>query len=180
MGNMGFMVEIYSYEVTAHERFARDQQEVEAFRKQYHLPPSRAGVVAVQTKILDFVPKHPAVVLLMQTYQRKMWARFSIPKNYYLQRFASSYVAPSLGSSERQDADVHKLEAYMKRKTRGRFDRKKRDQEKEEGNQQRGSSSEEEVIEEGEALIRLLENGVKETNEMIDYVIARMHQFVQA
>lgn len=180
------MVEIYSYEVTTHERFARDQQEIEAFRKQYHMPPSRAGIVAVQTKILDFVPKHPAIVLLMQTYQRKMWARFMIPKNYYLQRFASSYVAPSLGSKERQEADMHKLEAYIKRKTRGRFDRKQRDEQRqqEQGQdqkrQERGTLAEEEIMEEGEALINLLEHGVKETNEMIDYVIARMHQFVQA
>src|SRR5690242_14790874 len=104
---MKSMVEIYSYDITTHERYAHDQQEVEAFRKQYHLPPSGAGLVAVQTKVLDFVPKHPAIVLLMQTYQRKMWARFAIPKNYYLQRFSSSYVAPSLGAKERQDADVH-------------------------------------------------------------------------
>ena len=171
-------MEIYNYEVTTHERFARDQQEVEAFRKQYHMPLGRAGVIAVQTKILDFVPKHPAIVLLMQTYQRKMWARFVIPKNYYLQRFSSSYVAPSLGAKERQEADVHKLEAYIKRKTRGRFDRKQREQQKE--GREQPVSAEEEIMEEGEALIHLLEHGVKETNEMIDYVIARMNQFIQA
>ncbi len=66
------MVEIYSYDITTHERYAHDQQEVEAFRKQYHLPPAGARHVAVQTKILDFVPKHSAIVLLMQTYQRKL------------------------------------------------------------------------------------------------------------
>ena len=174
------MVEIYNYEVTTHERFARDQQEVEAFRKQYHMPPGRAGVIAVQTKILDFVPKHPAIVLLMQTYQRKMWARFVIPKNYYLQRFSSSYVAPSLGAKERQEADVYKLEAYIKRKTRGRFDRKQREQQREKAGREQPASAEEEIMEEGEALIHLLEQGVKETNEMIDYVIARMNQFIQA
>ncbi len=171
------MVEIYSYDITTHERYAHDQQEVEAFRKQYHLTPSGAGIVAVQTKILDFVPKHPAIVLLMQTYQRKMWARFAIPKNYYLQRFASSYVAPSLGSKERQDADVHKLETFLNRKTHGRFERKEGEEEKK---LPPGNRDEAVMIEEGVALINLLEHGVKETNEMIDYVIARMHQFVQA
>lgn len=174
------MVEIYSYDVTTHERFARDQQEIEAFRKQYHIPPSGARQIAVQTRILDFVPKHPAVVLLMQTYQRKMWARFMIPKNYYLQRFSSSHVAPSLGSAERQDADIHRLEAYLKRKTQGRFVRKKDEENKEGEKDQRQRREEEEVIHEGEALIDLLEKGVKETNEMVDYVFARMHQFIQA
>jgi hypothetical protein len=176
------MVEIYSYDITTHERFARDQQEVEAFRKQYHLPPGGARAIAVQTKILDFVPKHPAIVLLMQTYQRKMWARFMIPKNYYLQRFSSSYVAPSLGSKERQEADIQRLEAYLKRKTRGRFVRRKEEEQEGEQQQERegGRGDEEEMIHEGEALIAMLEKGVKETNELVDYIFARMHQFVQA
>jgi hypothetical protein len=175
------MVEIYSYDITAHERFAHDQQEIEAFRKQYHLPPGGARIVAIQTKILDFVPKHPAIVLLMQTYQRKMWARFMIPKNYYMQRFASSYVAPSLGGKERQEADIHRLETYIKRRTRGRFDRKEHERQEKEGEKEREPESEEEaMIREGEKLINLLEKGVKETNDMVDYVVARMHQFVQA
>lgn len=154
------MVEIYSYDITTHERFAHDQQQAEAFRKQYHITPSGARQVAVHTTVLDFIPKHPAVVLLMQTYQRKMWANFSIPKNYYLQRFASSYVAPSLGSKEKQNADINRLEAFIKKRTQSR--------------------TSPELLREGETLINLLEKGVKETNDMIDYVIARMHQFIQA
>jgi hypothetical protein len=176
------MVEIYSYDISTHERFARDQQQIEAFRKQYHIPPSGARQVAVQTTVLDFIPKHPAIVLLMQTYQQKLWARFVIPKNYYLQRFASSYVAPSLGAKEKQDADIHRLEAYLKRKTQGRFVRKEQREGKEEKgrDQRRGNREEEEIADEGEALIELLEKGVKETNEMIDYIFSRMHQFIQA
>lgn len=176
------MVEIYNYDASTHERFARDQQEVEAFRKQYHLPPSGGGQIAsAQTRVLDFIPKHPAMVLLLQTFQRKNWAGFVIPKNYYLQRFASSYVAPSLGSKERQDADIQRLEAYLKRKTHGRFVRGQRDQE--EGGQKRQEQEgqeEHEIVEEGEILMNLLEKGVQETNTMVDYVYARMHQFVQA
>jgi hypothetical protein len=175
---MVIMVEIYSYEITTHERFARDQQEIEAFRKQYHIPPSSAGIVAIQTKILDFVPKHPALVLLMQTYQRKNWARFTIPQNYYLQRFTSSYIAPSLGSRDKQDADVYKIEGYVKQKTRRRLDRKQKEQQ---GRQQSQSGDdEEEIVQEGEALIKMLKHGVKETNGMIDYIVARMYQFIQA
>ncbi len=173
------MVEIYSYDITTSERFARDQQQVEAFRRQYHIPPSGARQVAVQTTILDFIPKHPAIALLMQTYQRKIWARFMIPKNYYMQRFASSYVAPSLGTQEKQEADIHRLEAYLKRKTHGRFVRRKEREEK--GDEERREhTEEEEMVEEGETLITLLEIGVKETNDLIDYIVARMHQFIQA
>ena len=175
------MVEIYSYDITTHERFAKDQQEVEAFRKQYHFAPGAPGIAAMQTKVLDFVPKHPAIVLLMQTCQRKMWARFMIPKNYYMQRFSSSYIAPALGPKEKQDADIHRLEAYLKQKTRGRFVR--RQEEEEHGKEQRreqGRLQEDEIVHEGEVLINMLEKGVKETNTLVDFTIARMHQFVQA
>lgn len=170
------MVEIYSYDITAHERFAHDQQEIEAFRKQYHMPPSRAKMIAVQTRVLDFIPKHPAVALLMQTYQRKMWARFMIPKNYYTQRFASSYVAPSLGTIEKQDADIKKIRGFLKNQMKGRIVRRK----EERGKGERKKSQDEELMDEGEAIIEMIEKGVKETNEMVDYIISRMHQFVQA
>lgn len=170
------MVEIYSYDITTHERFARDQQEIEAFRKQYHIPPSRAKLIAVQTRVLDFVPKHPALVLLMQTYQRKMWARFMIPKNYYAQRFTSSYVAPSLGATEKQEADIRKIRAFLKNQTRGRVVRRKEEREKDE----RERNRDEQLTDEGEVLVEMMEKGIKETNEMIDFIISRMHQFVQA
>jgi hypothetical protein len=169
------MVEIYSYDISTHERFARDQQEIEAFRKQYHIPPGGARLVAVQTRILDFVPKHPAIVLLWQTYKRKMWAGFRIPEKYYLQRFASSYIAPSLGSKEKQDADINRLEAFLKRKTNGLFERGLNLEKNQSLN-----SEEKKMINEGEALISLLEKGVKEPNELVDIIFARMHQFVQA
>ncbi len=169
------MVEIYSYDITTHERFARDQQEVEAFRKQYHIPPSGAKMVAVQTRVLDFIPKHPALVLLMQTYQRKMWARFMIPKNYYTQRFSSSYIAPSLGSTEKQDADIHKIQAFLKNQTRGR---KIRPKEERVASEER--NRDEQLMDEGDTIVEMMEKGIKETNEMIDFIISRMHQFVQA
>ncbi|MCH9627239.1 MAG: hypothetical protein S4CHLAM2_08740 [Chlamydiales bacterium] len=171
------MVEIYSYDITTHERFARDQQEIEAFRKQYHIPPGRAKIVAVHTRVLDFVPKHPALVLLMQTYQRKMWARFMIPKNYYTQRFASSYVAPSLGGTKKQSADIHKIHAFLKNQTRGR---KVRSREERKDQDESEKNRDEQLVDEGEVIVDMIEKGVKETNEMIDYIISRMHQFVQA
>ncbi len=64
----------------------------------------------------------------------------------------------------------------MKKRTHGRFVRKEQ-RDREEGEKGR---DEEELMDEGEVLIELLQKGVKETNQMVDFVIARMHQFVQA
>ncbi|MFN0065745.1 MAG: DUF5399 family protein [Chlamydiales bacterium] len=161
------MVEIYSHDISSHERYAHDQNLIEDFQKAYHLPPSAAGIVAVQTRILDMNPKLPAIVMLMQTNQRKMWAGFSIPAHFYTQRAKSSYVAPSLGSAEKQDADVQRLLAIIAEHG---------------GDQESGGKEEEEEDtpkREGEILIELLEKGIKETNEMVDFVISRMNQFVQ-
>ncbi|MFZ0565631.1 MAG: DUF5399 family protein [Chlamydiales bacterium] len=159
------MVEIYSYDIATHEQFARAQQEIEAFRRQYHIAPSEAKGVAVQTKVLDFVPKHGAVVLLMQSYQRKLWARFMLPPGYYTQRATSPYIAPSLGSREKQDADIKRLQLYVRKRAAKPFGREEEEQ---------GETDEAAI------LVELLEKGVKETNEMIDFVISRMHQFIQA
>ena len=174
------MVEIFSYDITTHERFARDQQEIVAFGKQFHIPPSRAKMIAVQTRVLDFIPKHPALVLLMQTYQRQMWARFMIPKNYYTQRFTSSYVAPSLGTIDKQNADIHKVQAFLKNQTRGRLIRRKEERKDQDEGEEGERNRDEQLIDEGEAIIEMMEKGVKETNEMIDFIISRMHQFIQA
>ncbi len=174
------MVEIYSYDITTHERFARDQQEIEAFRLQYHLPPSGARLIAVQTKVLDFIPKHTAIALLFQTYQKKTWARFAIPRNFHNQRFLSSYVAPGLGSKEKQDADIQRIEAFLQQQIQDRAILRREEEEERGQQQEEEEPSEEETKEEAGLIIELLEKGVKETNEMVEYIISRMHQFIQA
>lgn len=171
------MVEVYNIDISTHERFARDLQAVEAFRKQYHVPATGERTIAIQTKILDFIPKHPAITLLLQIYQKKTWALFGVPDKYYEQRWSTSYVAPSLGSTDKVNADLQKIEAYVKSK--GGKIRRKEEEEEEDGKQQRGKE-EEELSEEGQIISALLEKGVKETNEMVDFVIAKMHQFVAA
>lgn len=172
------MVEVYSFDITPHEQFARAQEAIEAFRKQYHIPPGGAKVIASQTRVLDFVPKHPAIVLLMQTYQKKLRSLFTIPPNYYTQRFTTSYLAPSLGP-EKQEADIHKIEAFVKSRTKGRKVRKKEERDVE-GQKEGKRNQDEELTDEGDTIINMMEKGVKETNEMIDFVIGRMHQFIQA
>lgn len=169
------MVEIYNIDIATHERFARDTQAIEAFRKQYHIPSSGQRAVSLQTTILDFIPKPPALTLLLQLYQKKNWALFAIPKNFHTQRFLTSYIAPSLGASEKQDADVQKIRAFLKQKAPSAV--KRREDKQEEKRDEH--DEEEEIVDEGETIVSLLEKGIKETNSMIDFVISRMHQFVQ-
>lgn len=176
------MAEIYSYDISTHERFARDQKEIEAFRRQYHVPPSGARIIAMQARVLDFIPKLRALETLLGTYQGSTWARFGVPKNFHNQRYLTSYVAPSLGPKEKHDADIHKIEALIKQKEKGvsRKKEKDEDQQQQHKDQQHESNEDEIFIGEGQDIILLLEKGVKETNEMVDFVIARMHQFMQA
>lgn len=169
------MVEIYNIDITTHERFARDLQAVEAFRKQYHVPATGERTIVAQTKILDFIPKHTAIVLLLQMYQKKTWALFAVPKHFYEQRYTSSYIAPSLGSTDKLNADIQKLQAFVKQKTAGKILEKE-----EQRRDQREKSEEEEILEEGQIISQLLEKGIKETNAMVDFVISKMHQFVAA
>ena len=171
------MVEIYNIDVTSHERFARDQQEIEAFKQQFHLPTTSTRFFDVQTKVLDFVPKQPAVDLLMQTFMRSSWARFGLPERYHAQRFFSSHVAPSLGSQEKQTADIERVRAFLNKETRERFDKERDERRHREGD---AHDEEEELCDEGDALIELLDKGIRETNEMVDFVSARVKQFIQA
>lgn len=171
------MVELYNIDIATHERFARDQQAIEAFRKQYHISPTGPRTISLQTTILDFIPKPPALTLLLQLYQKKNWALFSVPKNFYTQaRPITSYIVPSLGSSEKQDADVQKIRALLKQKAPHAVQRREQQDQKQE---QKREETEEEIVEEGEIIIALLEKGIKETNNMVDYIISRMNQFVQ-
>jgi hypothetical protein len=180
------MVEIYNIDISSHEQFARTQAEVEAFKSQYYTPSTGIRFFDVQTKILDFVPKHPAVELLMQTFVRSPWARFLLPPNYYNQRFFSSYVAPSLGSAQKQTADIQRITGYLNQRTENRYEqerdkRREKRQNQDQGQEdQRQESEEEKMSKEGDALIELLEDGVKKTNEMVDFISSRIHQFIQA
>lgn len=169
------MVEIYNYDITTHERFAKDQQDIEAFRKQYHIPAAQAKIIDEQTRILDFVPKHPAIVLLMQTYQHKIWARFVIPQDFYSQRTPSNYIAPSLGSVEKQDADIYKLKAFVKSQTRGKRVLPKEDRKGVVGIRNR----EEQLLDESDSIIKMLDDGVKLSNKMVDEIIGKVYQFIQ-
>lgn len=165
------MVEIYKISITDHDRFARDQKAIEAFRRDFHIPAAGERAIAVQTTILDFIPKHSAIVLLLQIYQKKSWALFAIPLNYYNQRFVSPYIAPSLGPVERQQADIQKILAFVKQKTGWTPEIHRMEGQ---GKEARA------MIEEGTRIVRLLEKGVMETNGLIDLVLEGIYKFIQA
>lgn len=162
-------VEIIS--VSDHERYASDKQAVEAFRRDFHIPAAGERAIALQTTILDFIPKHPAIVLLLQIYQKKSWVLFAIPLNYYNQRLISPYIAPSLGTQEKQKADISKILAFVKQKTGWT---------PEMGEMEGGSREAKIMILEGNRIIRLLNKGVMETNSLIDLVLEGIYKFIQA
>ncbi len=150
------MPQISDYDFTAHERYAWGQSQMEAFNKQYHIPPQGAGSVAVQSQALGLVPTHSATDSLMQTYVRKTWSFFLAPFRYFMQRLSSSKVAPSLGSRELLDAEVLKIRSFLKQQNNPKLDG------------------------EGEAIIQMIDFGIIKTNNDIDYITSRMKQFIQA
>jgi len=168
------MVEIYNIDISSHEQFARTQVEIEAFKNQYHTPSTGIRFFDVQTRILDFVPKQPAIELLLQTFVRSLWARVLLPPNYYNQRFFSSYVAPSLGPSQKQKADIDRITSYLNQQTENRYEQER---EKRKG-QQPGGTEEAEMSYEGDVLIALLYE-IKGTNGLVDFIFSRIHEFVQ-
>lgn len=170
------MAEISNYDTSVHERFARDQQEIEAFQRQYQVLPEQARGVAVQTQVVNAVPNYPEWAQLLQVYQRKRWAYFVMPLHYTSQRVLSPYIAPSFGPVERQNAEIGKIEAFVKKKTEGKKVRRKEERAKDDSQK----NSEEALLDEGDALIEMIRRGIKEPNEMVTYILSRMLQFVQA
>lgn len=151
------MVEIWSLGVGPSEDYARAEERFKEFRETYHIPPSAAGIVAFQTVIRDLVPKPSAIDLLMGTFKKwKPWSLFEIPPNFNTQpRSRSHYVVPSLGSREKQEADVHKLETIIK--TSGKS-----------------------IANEGQVLIKLLKDGTIPMDAMTDDMLANMLRFLHA
>ena len=147
---------IFDYGMRVSDDFARRAEEVQAFEKTYSVPLSGARAVALRAKVLDFIPRYSALQLLLGFFQKKVWARIEVPKNYHTQRLRPSYVAPSLGSVENVEATITKLETFLTTQT------------------------DPQVVDKGTVIVRLLREGVLDTNKMVDFVIAHMYQFVQA
>lgn len=164
---MSSKVEVYN-DVTwipHHERYARDTQAAEDFAKYYHISASNARVIAAQTKIVSVIPKYPEIYLLLGTYLRKSWSRFAVPENYLTQQSFTSYIAPSLGPPEKQEADIRKIENYLRQEV----GIETFDLEGEGGDP---------LVDQGRAIAVMLKKGVKENNELVRFITERMRSFI--
>lgn len=151
------MVEIYNIDISSHEQFARSEKAFETFRRQYHIPRSGERAIAVQTAILDLVPKPSALSSLFGLQQQISWASFPLFKDVGRFRTFSSYLVPSLGAPEKQDADIQRISLIVA-------------QQKEKGDPT--------AEEEGQLFIGVLSE-VKETNQMISFIVSQMFRFLQ-
>ena len=138
----------------AHQRYASDQEQiVQAFVKQYHMPPSAVKDVAVRAQLLISLPTFLAIDMLLGTYLGKTYASFPAPPNYFIQGSSPSEIAPSLGPQEKLNAYINIINAVTSEKP--------------------------EADEEGQTIINMALE-VKHVNEAINYARTRMKQFLQA
>ncbi len=138
----------------AHQRYASDQEQVvQAFVKQYHMPPSAVKDVAARAQLLISLPTFPAIDMLLGTYLGKTYASFRAPANYFVQGSCPSEIAPSLGPPEKLDADISKINIVTSEKP--------------------------EAEEDGETIINMALE-IKHVNEAINFARSRMKQFLQA
>lgn len=188
------MVEIFNYSSSIYEQHSSNSKIINDFRKEIHMEPVVIRDVAKHAQILDMTPKPSALTSLLQTNKKTEWAFFSPPKNFHTQRFNTPYLAPSLGSPEQQDDDINKVVEFLKIMTKGKFYYQSKarpifyrpsdeetfeDDDYEEYEEPSENEHESSLIEEGTAIIKALDLGLKSTNIMIDYVISRIFQFVQ-
>lgn len=183
------MVEIFNYSTSVYEKHSSNTKLVNDFRKEVHMESFSIREVAKHAQILNMNPKPSALSSLMQTNKKTSWAVFSPPENFYKQRFSTPYLVPSLGSPDQQDEDIEKITAYLKILTRGKFKYKScarslfssnDDFSSFENSEEEAQDEEEDrFIQEGKILLKVLDQGVKASNVMIDYIISKIFQFVQ-
>lgn len=178
------MVEIFNYSTSVYEKHVSNNKLVNDFRKEVNMEGLAIRDVAKHAQILDMTPKPSALTSLMQTNQKTHWALFSPPNNFHKQRASTPYLAPSLGSPDQQDHDIEKISSYLKVLTRGKFSYQSQtlyneEEEQEDAPEEENTSEEESILQEGKTLIKAIDQGLKASNVMIDYVISRIFQFVQ-
>lgn len=144
------------YNIDVHERYARDRQGVEQYQQQYLPPGDPRAAVAQQTQVRVVTPTPSAITQLLQTNVRKAWALIFPPPHYFSQRQFSRHLAPSLGGDAKHEADVFKIDTFL-RQTR--------------------STEKVEIQKEADAL-KKMRNLVKTQNDLADYIIARMNQYL--
>ncbi len=184
------MVEIFNYSTSVYEKHASNNKIVNDFRKEVHMEGVAIRDIAKHAQILDMTPKHSALTTLMQTNQKTHWAMFAPPANFHKQRFSTPYLVPSLGSPDQQDEAMEKITSYLKVLTRGKFSfrssvrpflahKDSGEQHQQEDDSESEDGEENQLLQEGKTLLKVLDQGIKSSNVMIDYVISRIFQFVQ-
>lgn len=199
------MSEISNYTVPT-ERYSYTEQAVKDFRKELHFESSTIRDVAKHSQILEVNPTLPALTTLLGTNKTSSWAKFSPPETYHSQRKKSLYIIPSLGGPDQQDADIQKIKSFLDIVATNKqplsklrvlkYKEKKTDLDEEKEDSRNSEDPEEnyeekmiqelhknsrqmKLVNQGLALIRMLDEGIKSTNVMIDYIISRIFQFVQ-
>lgn len=154
-----------------HQQYAKGQADLEKWSKDYKMAPSQTGGIAGQTKILDLAPKYPALTSLLQTNQRVCWSGVKPPENYFIQKTDSYRIAPSLGSGEKIDANIAKIqEAELTHGVQPQAPEGKLPE--------LDDLSSSQNLTDGQKLINV-NLSVRDMNELIDYARGRMGQFLQ-
>lgn len=190
------------------ERYSHTGKSIKDFRKELHFESSTIRDIANHSQILEVNPTLPALTTLFETNKTSSWARFSPPSSYHVQRKKSLYIIPSLGGPDKQDMAIQKIKSFLDilskemnslsslrvikyKNKKEKFDDK--DDKNEDSNNSKDDKENKEeairylkdnsrqvkLVNQGLVLIRVLDEGIKSTNVMIDYIISRIFQFVQ-
>ncbi|MBB64927.1 MAG: hypothetical protein CMO81_07660 [Waddliaceae bacterium] len=148
------MTTIDKLDIQVYKQYAYRISQYEQVNQDYRLTEART--IPVQTSVMNITPMVKELDLLLGVAQAYTpWALFLPPKSFREQRrerFFRGRVAPSIGSSEKQQADLAKLAAI--------------------------DCESEEEEEERDILSRVLEQ-VDKLDEWLGFIIGRIGQFLQ-
>ena len=145
---------VNNFDTSVYVRYAQYTHYIESIKNYYHL--EQAETIPAQTTIASFDPIDSKMDLLMGAVtQHTPWAMFCLPDHFVKRRrspFSFSRIAPLLGSEERHEADLIKLDEVI------------------------CETDEEE--EERQVLVRCYEL-LEKLNDMLNFVVNRVGQFRQ-
>lgn len=148
------MATIDKFDLGIYFEYARRTEYVESIQDQYRL--KEASSIPPQTAVIDILPRPSEIeVLIGKAYGYAPWAFFLPPKKFRFQRrspFARHRVAPSLGSLEKHEADMAKLESI---EVEGEEEQREKD------------------------VLTNLFNRIEQINKMLGFIVGRIGQFLQ-
>ncbi len=169
------MVTIDRIDISHYFQYARRVASVEYTYKLFHLDqvnsiPAHASVVDVSPKLDDMEE------LFGFRQSTQPWAAFTEPDDFATQRrstFAFDRVCPTLGTMEKQLADLQRLQNFIVEKDREGKKQGQGQEEKSEGFSPHDTKAEKKL------LCNCLEE-VEKLNQLIGFIISRVGQFLQA